>query len=295
VDLAFSPDGSVLASLDCNGRVLLWNVPGGEPKGQPFAGAGPIKCLAFSPDGKRLLGGGRGAILVWDVAGNKPARDPVPARVGALSAIVMTRDGKYLIAGGGEYDDGSAIRIPPPPQVKGAVQFFDGTSYAPLGDPVEAHTDGLASLALSPDGRVLASGGGQHDGTILLWDMATRLPVGPPLSGQMTCVKRLAFSSDGALLASAPHFYYDPGRPPLLWDVAARGILLRLTCPEPGGGDPNAFLDGLVFNPRDSSLLVAGSYREGRYFYYAGTTQAWIARARAIANRDLEPGEQVRP
>lgn len=69
------------------------------------------------------------------------------------------------------------------------------------------------SLALSPDSRILASGG--ENGAIWLWDLASRRLLAPALSGHAVAVHGLAFSPDGALLASS-----DAGGVIRLWDMA---------------------------------------------------------------------------
>jgi len=61
---------------------------------------------------------------------------------------------------------------------------------------------GVTTLALSPDGRVLASGSGFEDPQIRIWDAATgRLLV--RLDGHTAFVCKLAFSKDGRRLISA--------------------------------------------------------------------------------------------
>src|SRR5262249_33348393 len=67
--LAFSPDGTVLASGGRDGSLELWSVATGEQIGAPLLGHHmQIFGLAFSPDGKTLASGSEDrTIILWDV------------------------------------------------------------------------------------------------------------------------------------------------------------------------------------------------------------------------------------
>ena len=58
----------------------------------------------------------------------------------------------------------------------------------------------VRSVAFSPDGKTLASGG--TDNTVRLWDVATGTEFGGPLNGHLQSVESVAFSRDGRLLVS---------------------------------------------------------------------------------------------
>ena len=94
---------------------------------------------------------------------------------------------------------------------------------APTGAAVAllaGHTESVLSVAFSPDGKILASGGGY--GTIWLWDVGSG-QLQTILEGYAVWVSPLLFSPDGKILASGHR------REILLWDVGSGQLQATLS------------------------------------------------------------------
>ncbi|HWE60818.1 MAG TPA: TIR domain-containing protein [Chloroflexota bacterium] len=86
--------------------------------------------------------------------------------------------------------------------VEARSSLFEGIEQRPAGliTFLQGHTLEVYGLAISPDGKTLASG--SLDGTIRFWDVARRQPLGPPLKSQSVTAPGLAFTPDGKTLVA---------------------------------------------------------------------------------------------
>jgi RNA polymerase sigma factor (sigma-70 family) len=205
--LAMSPAGGVMASAQ-NNNVQVWDLATGKPR---FRRNTPGFAVAISRDGSVLATGGRtraGAdpVELWDVRTGDKLRS-LSADMYQVFRLAFSPDGKVLAAAA----CGNSGFSPPKDSRSEVVRLWEvgtGRLYE-----LEGHTGGATSLAFSPDGKILATGG--HDGIFLLWDTATRkrlhqtktvAEASPHRKGKgvkLGGILALAFAPDGKTLASA--------------------------------------------------------------------------------------------
>jgi hypothetical protein len=114
----------------------------------------------------------------------------------AIAGILI---GLQLRGPGGSDDANEADSEEPSPAT--ADGDSSGTASSTATSFWTTHTGSAWSVAWSPDGSMLVSGG--QDGTVRLWDTRSGVQVGQPLTGRTGSVQSVAWSPDGTRVASA--------------------------------------------------------------------------------------------
>ena len=169
--VAFSPDGTKLASGSRDHKVQLWDVVTRRLTATFRGHRSRVNNIAFSPDGNTLATGHgdsqtEGAAQLWDVA-TREVTTTFRGDRGPVNSVAFSPDGNTLATGNGDW------------RTDGTVQLWEVTT-GQLISTLTGHTDEVSSVAFSPDGTTLASG--SEDGTVLLWNLAPPMDTAPQMS-----------------------------------------------------------------------------------------------------------------
>lgn len=176
--MALHPDDERLVLGFTLGELTFWDISGdGGEAATHREPSRSIQCLAYSPDGIRLVGGTEeGVTHVWDGETGKQTLS-IEDNNQAINDVAFSRDGAMIITAGQDgmvrtYQAGTG-------QV---IQTFRG------------HRGAVTSLSVSADGKTIASGGA--DGTVRLWNMEVD-PERITLSAASMAAYDLSFLPDG--------------------------------------------------------------------------------------------------
>jgi cytochrome c len=142
---------------------------------------GPVRALAISPDGSRLLSASFDTTAItWSLVSGT-AQKVLRFHNGAVNAVVFLKDGRMATSG-------EDARI--------AIWRSGADSPETI---LQGHTAPVAGLAVSPDGKTLASAA--WDNTARLWPLAGGEP--RVLEGHQQNVNGVAFAPDGRTVITA--------------------------------------------------------------------------------------------
>jgi WD40 repeat protein len=158
-----------------------------------------LTSLSFFPDGKKIIAGVSGSIIIWDTDTKKVLqRLRRNERTGRFASVVLSPDGKKIVAvsvgvkASIEYGGQREITT-----INSSLQIWDIELEKELQNLEEY---GGRDVALSPDGTKIATAG--CDGIVKILD-AESVKVLKKLEGHIKDVFSVAFSPDGKKIVTA--------------------------------------------------------------------------------------------
>jgi eukaryotic-like serine/threonine-protein kinase len=269
-DVAFSKDGSVVATACFDGIVRLWSLPQSEPNVRAFTldwesqtlamcsadgemslrdwdatssresfrtgwDHGHLMSMRLSPGGRKLVRASGDEVEFFDLSTRKLALHDDFSRNDAC--IAFSSDGKFLAEGG-----------------EGGIRLLAPSD----GRPTEILVEGIhvISLIFSADAQTLLAG--CADGTVKVWEMATRSQIGN-IHAHTEGVKLLALTADGKAFVTGG---WDAQI--RLWDIRTHALIWEIESHAEG-------IDSFAVSPDGRTL--AGGGRDGVLKLWSLATQ----------------------
>ena len=315
-ELAFSPNGRMLASGNWDGSINLWDITTLQALGIPFSKdkiSVPVTGLAFSPDSKTLASSAcseldfvtctKGEINLWNVQGPQPrVRRTLTGYEGSVTKMTFSPDGNTLAASSS----------------KEIIIWDLSSTRQPIEIPLGENNLFIQSLSFSSNGKTLYSRNSKA--ALTMWDAGTGQRIEQPSSQLQEQISIIALSLDGEIIATrsvdkpdeivllnvkthkpiglplvehttsfSSYAAFSPdgkslvssnGNNVILWDVKASKPI----------GQPLQFanISILMFSSDSKTLALGGS---GEVFLLDVDPQSWTKNSCQRAGRNFTPAE----
>jgi WD40 repeat protein len=231
--LAYSPDGTRVATAQGDGSVRQWDSTSGKPVGTPVGErTGRMHAVVYTPDGRTIASaGGDGALRLIDID-TGALRNPHLVHLGIIACIAVAPDGKTVVTGG----------------IDGSVRYWDAHTGALLASDTD-NSQQVNDVRFDRAGNLFAVS--RVDGSVAIHDAKTRERHSPIISvknrdGSPGSVWRVAFSPDGHSIAVGADDLQ-------LWDVDNKSLIRSIRV----GPARMYTVNAVAFSP-DGDRVVTG-------------------------------------
>lgn len=204
--VAFSSDGSLIASGSWDGTLRLTSLQGDVVERFPTGYLTSIRSVAISPDGTHLVSSSsndENSLRIWNTDSFN-VLDSLSEESQTILSIAFAPDGDEFATG----------------SIEGKIQLWDVES-GEVNAQLSAPSTQVNSVAFSPDGNLLASG--SSDQTVRLWDLRNQTQI-HSLSDHRGPVNSVAFSPTDDLLVSG-----SADGQIRIWDTSSGQLVRQIT------------------------------------------------------------------
>jgi WD40 repeat protein len=243
--LAFSDDGTRLASGSTDKTVRLWDTTKTDEWMTLQKHIGWTNVLAFSPDGKMLASGSTDkTVQLWDATTGEPLAT-LTGHINGITALAFSPDSTTLASGSAD----------------GTIRFWNTETGTVIPNHITGHTKGVKAVAFFQDNSTLATAA--FNGTITFWDLESSATNRQTI-GHRDWLMASAFSPDGTKfvsLESDGNLFFESGAAPTYY-APKPDKMIRLRDANTGGELAtltNHITSNLVAFSPDGKTVALGS------------------------------------